>query len=156
MREVLEQMCCHWGMGLQATHSRRRRLAIALLAAGALATAAMASPAAAETPPAVAPAPKMKLDFPAKTFRIAGPGALVYVRCTGPVAGSCIGTLALKAPFATHEVAYALERGEKQMLVVPLGSEDELFDRIDSAQAVAHTMQASGSSVRTARVLRAR
>jgi hypothetical protein len=142
-------------MGLRATRPRRRRLTIALLAAGAIATAASAVPAAAETP-SPPPAPKMKLDFPSKTFRLAGPGALVYVKCAGPVAGGCIGTLALKAPFGTHEVAYALERGQKQMLVIPLGSEDELFDRIDSAQAVAHTMQASGSSVRTSRVLRAR
>jgi hypothetical protein len=141
-------------MGLRATRSRRRRLAIALLAASAVATVASAPPVAAETP--APPVPKMKLDFPAKTFRLAGPGALVYVQCVGPAAGSCIGTLALKAPFGTHEVAYALERGQKQMLVVPLGSEDELFDRIETAQAVAHTMQASGSSVRTARVLRAR
>jgi hypothetical protein len=141
-------------MGLRATRPRRRRLTIALLAAGAIATAASAVPAAAETPSP--PPPKMKLDFPSKTFRLAGPGALVYVKCVGQAAGGCIGTLALKAPFGTHEVAYALERGQKQMLVIPLGSEDELFDRIDSAQAVAHTMQESGSSVRTSRVLRAR
>lgn len=142
-------------MGLLATRSDRRRLAIALLTAGAIATAATASPAAAEPSPGE-PAPKMKLDFPSKTFRIAGPGALVYVRCTGPVAGSCIGTLALKASCGTHEVPYALERGEKQTLVVPLGSEDDLFDRIKSAEAVAHTMQSSGSSVKTSRLLRAR
>lgn len=98
----------------------------------------------------------MKLEFASKTFRLAGPGALIYVKCVGSTPGSCIGTLALRAPFGTHEVAYELERGERQMLVVPLGSEDELFDRIESAQAVAHTMQASGSSVRTSRILRAR
>ena len=143
-----------WAMGLRATRSCRRRLAIALLTASAVAAAASAPAAAAETTPP--PAPKMKLDFPSKTFRLAGPGALVYVKCVGPASGGCIGTLALKAPFGTHEVAYALERGQKQMLVIPLGSEDELFDRIESAQAVAHTMQASGSSVKTSRVLRAR
>jgi hypothetical protein len=136
-----------------------RRLGAALLATAAIGVAAVAGPAAAETAPPQTPAtevPKMKLVFPTHTAKLAGPGALVSVKCTGAGASSCIGTLALKASIGTHEVAYELARGERRTLIVPLGEEDRLFSSVESAEAVARTMQDSGISVRTARVLHIR
>jgi hypothetical protein len=136
-----------------------RRLGTALLATAAIGVAVVAGPAAAETAPPEAPAaeaPKMKLAFPTHTAKLAGPGALVSVKCIGAGANSCIGTLALKASFGTHEVAYEIARGERRTLIVPLGEEDRLFDSVESAEAVARTMQDTGISVRTARVLHIR
>jgi|GEM_PF-6598850 len=142
----------------QATRAYRR-LGTALLATAAIGVVAVAGPAAAETAPPQVPAaeaPKMKLAFPTHTAKLAGPGALVAVKCTGAGASSCIGTLALKASVGTHEVAYEIARGERRTLIVPLGEEDRLFGSVESAEAVARTMQDSGISVRTARVLRIR
>ncbi|HEX6665219.1 MAG TPA: hypothetical protein VF081_01325 [Solirubrobacterales bacterium] len=136
-----------------------RRLGATLLAIAAIGVAAVAGQAAAETAAPEAPAaeaPKMKLAFPTHTAKLAGPGALVSVKCTGTGASSCIGTLALKASVGTHEVAYEIARGERRTLIVPLGEEDRLFDSIESAEAVARTMQNTGISVRTARVLHIR
>jgi hypothetical protein len=132
-----------------ATQTRRRRLMACGLAVVALTAAIMASPATAERP-------KMSVEFAAPTVRLAGPGALVYVRCSGSVASSCVGTLALKVPGGTHEAPFSIEAGAKRMVVVPLGSEQRLFHGTESAQAVAETMQSRGSSVRTARLLRIR
>ncbi|MEX2105578.1 MAG: hypothetical protein WD810_01640 [Solirubrobacterales bacterium] len=96
----------------------------------------------------------MSIKFPWRTASVAGPGALVYVKCAGSVGRACIGTLALKADGGSRKVAYSIESGEKQIVVVPLGSERELFDDLESARVVAHTMQDTGGSVRTTRVLR--
>ncbi|HEX5608747.1 MAG TPA: hypothetical protein VFX45_01500 [Solirubrobacterales bacterium] len=136
-----------------------RRLGVALLATVAIGVASVASSAAAETAPPEAPAaetPKMKLVFPTHTAKLAGPGALVSVKCVGAGASSCIGTLALRASVGTHEVAYELARGERRTLIVPLGEEDRLFASVESAEAVARTMQDTGISVRTGRVLHIR
>ncbi len=151
MSEVLEQMCCHVRMGFRAS-SPHRRFPAALIVVAALGLGLAVGPPAVASE--VAKQPKMKIGFVGRTARLAGPGALVDVRCMGTVASSCVGTLTLRGPDGAHEVPYSIERGERRILVVPLGSEDDAVERIANAQAVADTMQASGSSVRTACVLR--
>jgi hypothetical protein len=129
--------------------NRRPRLRLAALALAAAATAAVTAPAAASAEPAA----KMTITFPAATVRIAGPRALVNVKCVGTAAGSCTGTLSLQGSAGSHKVPYALEPGEKRLLVVPLSSDQELLES-PSVRAVAETMQPRGSSVTSSRVLR--
>jgi hypothetical protein len=140
-------MWSHLRMVPVATQRRRRRPMARGLAVIGLGAAIMASPATAERP-------KMSVEFAAPTVRLAGPGALVYVRCQGTAASSCVGTLALEVPGGTHEAPFSIEAGAKRMVVVPLGSEQRLFQGTKSAKAVAETMQSRGNSVRTARRLR--
>jgi len=139
-------------------------LALAALSLAALAPIASAAPAVSsaraltpEPPAAETSAPQgMSLEFTAKTATVAGPGALVSVRCIGTEAATCVGTLSIAAPGEPPEVPYLLEQGEERVVVVPLGSQRGIFDGIVSVKTrvVATTVQAEGGSVRTARMLR--
>ncbi len=113
----------------------------------AVAAAAMASPAAASA---------MSIAFPSKTASVAGPGALVLVRCAGSVSGECAGTLTVEGLSESHSISYSVARGEQRSLVVPLGAERDFFTGIAAPRmrVVAETMQSTGSSVRSVRVLR--
>jgi hypothetical protein len=139
-------------------------LAIAALALALLTPAAGAapslSPARAVTPslPASASAAPegMSLEFTDKTARVAGPGALVGVKCVGTDGPTCVGTVSIAAPGEPVEVAYSIDRGEQRTIVVPLGEQRSIFDGIVSVKTrvVAYTVQVDGGSVRTARTLR--
>lgn len=110
-----------------------------------------------EQPAATSSAPQgMSIEFLSRTAKVAGPGALVEVRCIGTVASSCVGTVAIEAPGEPPEVAYSIDAGEKRTLVVPLGEERGIFDGIVSVKSrvVAQTVQVEGGSVRSARTLR--
>lgn len=128
----------------------RLRFVLAGLAI-AVTAAAMASPVAAS--PA---APGMSIAFPSKTASVSGPGALVLVRCAGSGSRECAGTLTVEGLSESHSVSYAIAKGEQRSLVVPLGAERDFFTGIAAPKmrVVAETMQATGSSVRTVRVLR--
>jgi hypothetical protein len=98
---------------------------------------------------------RMTLSFPRRTARIAGPGALVQVRCTGSSAARCIGTLSLTAAGAVHKAPYSIGKGRRQYVVVPLGSDLRLLDGLDTARATAtaSTVQLGGAAVTTKRAL---
>ncbi len=133
-------------------------LALALLAPAA--GAASLSPARAVTPEplaAAASAPQgMSIEFTGRTAQVAGPGALVEVKCVGASGEGCVGTLAIEAPGEPPEVAYSLDRGEERVIVVPLGEQRSIFDGLVAVKSrvVAQTVQVEGGSVRTARTLR--
>jgi hypothetical protein len=129
--------------------SRLRFVLSGPVAAAAL--AAFASPAAA----AIA-APGMSIAFPSKTAGVSGPGAVVLVKCAGTGSRECAGTLTVEGLSEGHSISYAVARGEERSLVVPLGAERDFFTGIAAPKmrVVAETMQSTGSSVRTVRVLR--
>ncbi len=129
---------------------RHFRLVLAGLAAAVLAVA-FASPAAAKSTP-----PGMSIAFPSKTASVSGPGALVLVKCAGSGSRECAGTLTVEGLSESHSVSYAVAKGEQRSLVVPLGAERDFFTGIAAPKmrVVAETMQSTGSSVRTVRVLR--
>jgi len=133
-------------------------LMLALPTPGASASTGV-SAATAVSAPATATASAaegMSLEFTSKVAQVAGPGALVKVRCSGSGARNCVGTLAIDAPGEPPEVPYSIARAEERFVVVPLGSQRDLFDGIVSlkTRVVAQTVQEAGGSVRTARVLR--
>jgi len=105
-------------------------------------------PAAEEAPP------EMTLQFTRHRAVLAGPRALVHVKCAGYEAGACVGTLALRGPAGSHKVPYSLEHGERRILAVPLGSDCDAIDPGTEARAVASTLQLTGTSVRTSSILR--
>lgn len=130
-----------------------RWLRVALSGLGALLVAGgLASSAAAST----APGPDMSIAFPSRTASVSGPGAVVLIKCGGSAGRECAGTLTVEGLSEDHSVSYAVARGEQRSLVVPLGSERGFFTGIASPKmrVVAETMQPSGDSVRSARVLR--
>jgi hypothetical protein len=129
-----------------------RHLRILLAGAAALiAVAAAPAPAAAKKTVA-----GMSIAFPSKTAAISGPRALVLVKCTGSGGRECAGTLTVEGLAEAHSVSYAVAKGEQRSLVVPLGSERDFFSGIAAPKmrVAAETMQSTGSSVRTIRVLR--
>lgn len=132
------------------TGLRQVRQALAVLAVGVLAMTFASSAAAKVTPPG------MSIAFPSKTASVSGPGALVLVKCAGFESRECAGTLTVEGLSEPHSVSYAVARGEQRSLVVPLGTEREFFTGIAAPKmrVVAETMQPTGSSVRTVRVLR--
>lgn len=123
----------------------------------ALATSALADTTSEATPGAPtaeeAP-PQMLIEFTGRRAVLAGPRALVHVRCAGYESGSCVGTLALRGPAGAHKVPYSLEHGERRVLAVPLGSDCDAIDSGAEAKAVASTLQLTGTSVRTSSILR--
>ena len=129
--------------------SRLRFVLSGLVAVAAF--AALASPAA-----ATITAPGMSIAFPSKTASVSGPGAVVLVKCAGTGSRECAGTLTVEGLSEGHSVSYAVARGEERSLVVPLGAERDFFTGIATPKmrVVAETMQSTGSSVRTVRVLR--
>jgi hypothetical protein len=120
-----------------------------------VATPSAASPRATRTAP-LALKRKMTVTFPRKTAKLAGPGALVEVRCTGSSAARCIGTLALQVAGTVHKMPYSISKGRKQFVVVPLGDDLELIDSLRSptATVTASTVQVSGAAVKTKRTLK--
>jgi len=134
-------------------------------------TVEAAAPAAAPAAPATTPPPaarparreftippskRMTVDFPRATAPIAGPGALVQVKCSGSSAARCIGTLSLSAAGTVHKAPFSISKGRRQYVVVPLGSDLELLDGLDAprATATANTVQVGGAAVRTKRALK--
>jgi len=104
----------------------------------------------------IPPSKRMTLSFTRGTARIAGPGVLVQVRCTGSSAARCIGTLSLTAAGAVHKAPYSIGKGRRQYVVVPLGSDLELLDGLEAARATvtASTIQVGGPTVTTKRALK--
>ena len=96
------------------------------------------------------PAP-MSLRFPQRHAGLLGPRALVPVECSGEAAVACEGTLVLRGHGRTHKVPYVIQSGIRQSLVVPLGAGVSHGSR---ARVVARTLQWTGRTVRTTRVLR--
>ena len=96
----------------------------------------------------------MSVAFPRRHATLVGPRALVFVRCSGLASHSCEGTLVLSGVGGAHKVPYSIERGERQILVVPLGCEEGEVDRDAKARVVARTLQLTGGTVRTSSVLR--
>jgi hypothetical protein len=136
---------------------KRTAFALSALLAGALLLPAGA--AAEEGAASTAAQPKrMKINFSGRTARTAGPGALVSVKCTGSVSTSCDGTLRLTVGTESHEVPFSLANGEKRLLVVPLGSAEELLGRAGPviALAVAETVQPTGAVLSSEHRLRLR
>jgi hypothetical protein len=66
---------------------------------------------------------QMNLEFARATVRTVGPGALVFVKCTGADTGLCTGTVTLTVAGAKHKVPFSVSGGVSQALVVPLGSD---------------------------------
>lgn len=146
----------------------RRRTALGLASAAflaaALAPAAGAAPGLAAskalTPSAAASASQaaagMTIEFTSPTAKVAGPGALVSVRCEGAGSRSCVGTLSIEAPGEPPEVPFSIDRGEERVVVVPLGEQRNMFDGMISVKTrvTAETAQPTGESVRTSRTLR--
>jgi hypothetical protein len=134
--------------------------------ASAASTTVVAAPATtASAPPAlrtsrreysVPPSKRMTVSFPRPTARIAGPGALVQVRCTGSSAARCIGTLSLETAGTVHKAPFSISKGRKQYVVVPLGDDLEHLDALAAprATATASTLQLGGAAVKTRRALR--
>ena len=136
-------------------------LALALLAPAAGAVTGLSAARAVTPEPAarVASAPQgMSIEFTSRTARVAGPGALIAVRCVGVAAPACVGTLTIEAPGEAPEVAFSVDRGQQRILVVPLGAARAIFDGIVTVKTrvVAQTVQAEGGAVRSARTLRFR
>ncbi|MBK5220554.1 MAG: hypothetical protein JJE35_12335 [Thermoleophilia bacterium] len=140
-------------------------LASAVLLAAAFVPAASAAPGiaaarAVTASPGIAASSQseegMSIEFTRGTATVAGPGALVSVRCEGTGSRSCVGTLSIEAPGEPPEVPYSIDRGEERVVVVPLGEQRSIFDGIISikTRVTAHTVQPTGESVRTARTLR--
>jgi hypothetical protein len=104
----------------------------------------------------VPPSKRMTVSFPRDSARLAGPGALVQVKCSGSSAARCMGTLSLSAAGAVHKAPYSISRGRRQYVVVPLGAD---LDRIGGrgaarATATASTIQVGGAAVMTRRALK--
>ncbi|HEX3240037.1 MAG TPA: hypothetical protein VHR18_07870 [Solirubrobacterales bacterium] len=139
-------------------------IASATLLAAALAPAAGAAPGVAAnkalTQPVAASSAQaeagMSIEFTRATATVAGPGALVTVKCEGSGSRSCVGTLSIEAPGEPPEVPFSIDRGEERVVVVPLGEQRSMFDGIISVKTrvTAQTAQPSGESVRTSRTLR--
>jgi hypothetical protein len=154
--EEVEQSCCYLNMPTQVRFAFFFVFA-ALAAASVLAASAFGASTSEATPgdpTAEEAAPQMSIQFLRRRAVLAGPRALVQVKCAGYEAGSCIGTLALRGPGGAHKVPYSLEHGERRLLAVPLGSDSDAIDPGSEARAVASTLQLTGTSVRTSSTLR--
>lgn len=135
--------------------SRRPRAGLATLVA--VLGVAVAAPAAssAETLTESLYGPSMKLEFAGHTARLAGSGAVVLVRCTGPRSGTCVGTASLRVRGAERSVAFSIPGGMRRHLVVPLGSDRGRLGK-KRVRAFAETVQPLGSCRESRRALRVR
>jgi hypothetical protein len=126
-------------------------LALAATAVPAMGESATAQPAGeAAAAAGTEQPPTMSIAFTKRKATLVGARAMVYVKCTGFVSHSCVGTLSLQAAGGAHKVPFSIERGERQILAVPLGNDCDG----GKARAVASTVQLSGTSVGTTSVLR--
>ena|ERR1700754_628439 len=141
-------MCWHGGVPSREKPIAQARPRLAVLAVALLATSLVfsATPAGADEAAAAVAPKRMKISFTDRTARVAGPGALVEVRCQGVVAASCDGTLTLAVGADAEEVPFSLASGEKRVLVVPVEEAGERLERVGSmtALAVAETVQPTG------------
>jgi hypothetical protein len=105
--------------------------------------------------PAASAAPgsqgEMNLEFARSSVRTVGPGALVFVKCTGSETGLCTGTVTLTIAGADHKVPFSVSGGVSQGLVVPLGSAG--VGRGATALGVTSTAQPIGAFAQTTEVL---
>jgi hypothetical protein len=121
---------------------------VALLCGAALIGAVPAAASAAAVPSSEG---AMNLEFARDTVRTVGPGALVFVRCSGPQGGLCSGTVTLTIAGAKHKVAFSVGGGSSQNLVVPLGSEKVASGTAAVAQS--STAQPIGAFAQSTEVL---
>jgi hypothetical protein len=122
---------------------------VALLCGAAMIAAVPAAASAATALPGSEGA--MNLEFARSTVRTVGPGALVFVKCTGSEAGLCTGTVTLTIAGAKHKVPFSVNGGSNQTLVVPLGSDD--VGRGATALGQASTAQQLGAYAQSTEVL---
>lgn len=108
------------------------------------------------TPVAIPRSRRMTLSFPRRTARIAGPGALVQVRCKGSGAARCIGNLTLSVAGVVHKAPYSISKGRRQFVIVPLGEDLEVLDALEGTRATvtASTIQGDGAAVTARKTLR--
>jgi hypothetical protein len=91
------------------------------------------------------------LEFARSTVRTVGPGALVYVKCTGTETGLCTGTVTLSIAGSNHKVPFSVSGGVTEALVVPLGSDNPGHGT--TALATASTAQTLGAYAQSTEVL---
>jgi hypothetical protein len=141
----------------QPSHLAQRALAAltALAAVAALLAGLGSATASADAASESIFGPSMSLTFTKANAKVTGSGALVSVKCEGPVDGTCVGTLALRVGSSTHKAPFSVLGGNKQTLVVPLGDDGEAAagHRI---RAVASTVQPLGAPTDRERTLRLR
>lgn len=142
-------MWCHVVVHpVSALFSARFWGSIGLLAAAcALAVSGVAAAATEATPPGPS------VSFPSARGSLVGSQAVVPVKCVGPEASTCSGTLTLTTNGNKHKVPFAMIGGSSQSLTVPLGTDSTTVRR---AFAVALTAQESGAYLRSSGVLRLR
>ena len=93
----------------------------------------------------------MNLEFARGTVRTVGPGALVFVKCTGSGTGLCTGTVTLSLAGAKHKVPFSVRGGVTEALVVPLGSDSP--GRGVTAVGTTSTAQPIGAFAQSTEVL---
>ena len=137
----------------KSSKAKKARKTLAALICGAALIAAV--PAAAGAAPnygSQAPGTgAMNLEFARGTVRTVGPGALVFVKCTGSHNGLCTGTVTLSIRGAKHKVPFSVNGGVTQALVVPLGSGTPR--RGTAAVATTSTAQPIGAFAQSTEVL---
>ena len=111
-----------------------------------------AVPAGALADPGAAPEGGMNLEFARDTVRTVGPGALVFVKCTGSEDGICTGILTLSVAGTKHKVPFSVRGGVSQNVVVPLDS--EAVGNGTKALGTASTAQPIGAYAQSTEVLR--
>jgi hypothetical protein len=140
----------------QTQPSRLVQRALAALTALAVA-AALTAPAAASADSGAESVfgPSMSLIFTKANAKVTPSGAVVSVKCEGPVQGTCTGTLSLRVGSSTHKAPFSVLGGNKQTLVVPLGGDGDgaAGHRV---RAVASTVQPLGAPADRERNLRLR
>lgn len=91
------------------------------------------------------------LAISSEQARLVGSEALIAVRCEGPQAALCSGTLEVSVAGETRKAPFSVFAGSRQSLDVSLGR--GLARNAHRAVAVATTVQASGGSSQSRAVL---
>jgi len=148
----VNSIAARWGRS-----SSRARAGLATVAFSAAALLATLTPAVAgaESTQESFYGPSMKLAFTRASVHVSGPGAVVSVKCQGPRGGTCAGTVSLRFAGSTHKVAFSVEGGHRQNLIVPLGADRGRIGK-HRVRAVARTVQPLGSCRESRRLLRLR